>query len=126
MRLPLQLVSLIDNLRLSKPTHHLALDYETDAVIQESLRNELKSDVTVITVAHRLQTIMDSDKVVCVEIHHHPPPLLTLSQMVLDAGRLIEFDSPKELLRRPSLLRALVDESADREALYAMAEDKAV
>lgn len=39
-------------------------DYETDAVIQESLRHELKSDVTVITVAHRLQTIMDSDKVV--------------------------------------------------------------
>lgn len=40
-------------------------DYETDAIIQESLRNELKNDVTVITVAHRLQTIMDSDKVVC-------------------------------------------------------------
>jgi ABC-type multidrug transport system fused ATPase/permease subunit len=39
-------------------------DYETDAVIQESLRKELKSDVTVITVAHRLQTIMDSDKIV--------------------------------------------------------------
>ena len=43
----------------------IAVDYETDAVIQESLRKELKSDVTVITVAHRLQTIMDSDKVVC-------------------------------------------------------------
>lgn len=43
-------------------------DYETDAVIQESLRNELKSDVTVITVAHRLQTIMDSDKVVSVVV----------------------------------------------------------
>jgi ABC-type multidrug transport system fused ATPase/permease subunit len=42
----------------------LAIDYETDAVIQKSLRTELKSDVTVITVAHRLQTIMDSDKVV--------------------------------------------------------------
>ena len=39
-------------------------DYETDAVIQSSLRHELKSDVTVITVAHRLQTIMDSDKIV--------------------------------------------------------------
>ena len=33
-------------------------------MIQSSLRNELKSDVTVITVAHRLQTIMDSDKIV--------------------------------------------------------------
>lgn len=39
-------------------------DYETDAVIQSSLRNELKSDVIVIIVAHRLQTIMDSDKIV--------------------------------------------------------------
>jgi ABC-type multidrug transport system fused ATPase/permease subunit len=39
-------------------------DYETDAIIQSSLRTELKGDVTVITVAHRLQTIMDSDKIV--------------------------------------------------------------
>jgi hypothetical protein len=42
-------------------------------------------------------------------------------QMVLDAGRLVEFDSPKELLKRDGLLRALVDESADKDALYAMA-----
>ena len=39
-------------------------DYKTDAVIQTSLRAELKSDVTVLTVAHRLQTIMDSDRIV--------------------------------------------------------------
>lgn len=64
--------------------------------------------MTVITVAHRLQTIMDSDKV-----------------MVLDAGRLVEFDSPKVLLQKEgSLLRSLVDESSDKEALYAMAEGK--
>ena len=44
--------------------------------------------------------------------------------MVLDAGRLIEFDSPKKLLSRESLLRSLVDESADKEALYEMAEAK--
>ncbi|KIP03407.1 hypothetical protein PHLGIDRAFT_242940 [Phlebiopsis gigantea 11061_1 CR5-6] len=86
-----------------------AIDYETDTVIQSSLRTELKSDVTVITVAHRLQTIMDYDKI-----------------MVLDAGRLVEYDAPKALLRKEgSLLRALVDESADKDALYAMAEDKA-
>ncbi|PSR81762.1 hypothetical protein PHLCEN_2v6271 [Hermanssonia centrifuga] len=85
-----------------------AIDYETDAIIQSSLRSELKSDVTVITVAHRLQTIMDSDKI-----------------MVLDAGRLVEFDSPKVLLQnKDSFLRALVEESADKEALYFMAEGK--
>lgn len=33
-------------------------------MIQESLRHELGGDVTLITVAHRLQTIMDSDKIV--------------------------------------------------------------
>lgn len=37
-------------------------------MIQSSLRNELSSDVTVITVAHRLQTIMDYDKIVRVAI----------------------------------------------------------
>lgn len=46
--------------------------------------------------------------------------------MVLDAGRLVEFDTPKALLKKDgSLLRALVDESADKDALYAMAEAKA-
>ena len=45
-------------------------DYETDAVIQSSLRTELKSDVTVITVAHRLQTIMDYDKIVSPNADH--------------------------------------------------------
>ena len=39
-------------------------DYATDAVIQESLRQELDKGVTLLTVAHRLQTIMDSDKIV--------------------------------------------------------------
>ena len=39
--------------------------------------------------------------------------------MVLDAGRLVEFDSPKALLANgDSFLRALVEGSADRETLY--------
>jgi len=42
--------------------------------------------------------------------------------MVLDAGRLMEFDSPAILLRREgSLLKAMVDESMDRENLRHMA-----
>lgn len=47
-------------------------------------------------------------------------------QMVLDAGRLVEYDAPKALLEtKGSLLRALVDESADKDVLYAMANSKA-
>ncbi|EPS98690.1 hypothetical protein FOMPIDRAFT_1037403 [Fomitopsis schrenkii] len=80
-------------------------DYATDAVIQESLRQELDKGVTLLTVAHRLQTIMDSDRI-----------------MVLDAGRIAEFGKPSELLKNEQgLLYALVNESGDKEALYAMA-----
>ena len=40
------------------------VDHKTDSVIQSTLRNELGTDVTILTVAHRLQTIMDADKIV--------------------------------------------------------------
>ncbi|KAJ3985397.1 hypothetical protein F5890DRAFT_1510435 [Lentinula detonsa] len=80
--------------------------YRTDTIIQDSLRNELKGDITLITVAHRLQTIMDADKI-----------------MVLDAGRIVEFDSPKALLKmKDGKLRSLVDQSNDRGILYSMAD----
>ncbi|KAL4247270.1 ATP-binding cassette transporter C [Abortiporus biennis] len=86
-----------------------AIDYETDTVIQQSLRKELRKDVTLLTVAHRLQTIMDADKI-----------------MVLDAGRITEFGAPIELLQNPDgMLRALVDESGDREKLLDMAKSAA-
>ncbi|KAK7462805.1 hypothetical protein VKT23_020779 [Stygiomarasmius scandens] len=86
-----------------------AIDYKTDSVIQSSLRNELGKDVTLLIVAHRLQTIMDADKI-----------------MVLDAGSIVEFDSPKELLKMDhGRLRSLVEESADKEHLYAMAHGRA-
>ncbi|GLB42122.1 putative P-loop containing nucleoside triphosphate hydrolase protein [Lyophyllum shimeji] len=82
-----------------------AIDYKTDAIIQSSLRTQLGKDVTVITIAHRLQTIMDCDRI-----------------MVLDAGRIVEFDRPRILLQKEDgYLRALVDESGDRAALYAAA-----
>ena len=42
------------------------VDYATDSVIQESLRRELDKGVTLLTIAHRLQTIMDSDKIVSI------------------------------------------------------------
>jgi hypothetical protein len=52
-------------------------------------------------------------------------PQLTLLQMVLDGGKLVEFDSPAELLQRDgSLFRALVEESADKEQLYSLVQGK--
>ena len=80
-----------------------SIDYKTDTIIQSSLRKELGSDVTLLIVAHRLQTIMDASKI-----------------MVLDAGKIVEFDSPRKLLERDGLFKALVEESADRDALYSM------
>ena len=43
--------------------------------------------------------------------------------MVLDAGNMVEFDSPANLLKKSSgYLKSLVDESGDREGLYKLAE----
>ncbi|KAG9074954.1 hypothetical protein FRC06_010360 [Ceratobasidium sp. 370] len=85
-----------------------AIDYNTDAAIQHSIRTEL-NDMTLIIVAHRLQTICDADKI-----------------MVLEAGKIIEFDSPTALLQRDGgAFKSLVDESGDRDALYAMAKKQA-
>ncbi|KAF8803422.1 multidrug resistance-associated ABC transporter [Phlegmacium glaucopus] len=83
-----------------------AIDHKTDSIIQSTLRNELGTDVTVLTVAHRLQTIMDADKI-----------------MVLDSGKIIEFDSPQELLQKKGgAFKSMVDGSGDKRALYAMAD----
>lgn len=57
-----------------------AVDLETDDLIQKTIRTEFK-DCTVLTIAHRLNTILDSDKVI-----------------VLDRGQIIEFDTPTNLL----------------------------
>ena len=54
----------IYNADASGETATSAIDYETDTTIQRSLRSAVGADVTVLTIAHRLQTIMDADKVV--------------------------------------------------------------
>ena len=49
---------------LVRLTDDLYTDFATDSIIQSTLRRELGNDVTLLTIAHRLHTIMDSDKIV--------------------------------------------------------------
>ena len=57
-----------------------AVDLDTDDLIQATIRKEF-ADCTVLTIAHRLNTILDYDRI-----------------MVLDRGLIKEFDSPQSLL----------------------------
>lgn len=58
------------------------VDLNTDHLIQDVIRSKFK-DTTVITIAHRLDTIIDCDRVV-----------------VLDQGLVVEFDKPSSLLNK--------------------------
>ena len=57
------------------------VDFKTDRLIQDVIGSRFK-DSTVITIAHRLNTIMDYDKV-----------------LVMEQGRVVEFDKPEILLQ---------------------------
>ena len=59
-----------------------AVDLETDDLIQATIRNEFQTS-TIMTIAHRINTIMDSDRVV-----------------VMEDGNVLEFDSPQNLLMK--------------------------
>ncbi|CAG8959352.1 hypothetical protein HYFRA_00001250, partial [Hymenoscyphus fraxineus] len=77
-----------------------SIDYNTDSKIQETIR-ELTS--TIITIAHRLQTIVDYDKV-----------------LVLDKGHVVEFGHPHELLGKEgedAVFRGMCETSGDFEGL---------
>jgi ATP-binding cassette, subfamily C (CFTR/MRP), member 4 len=71
------------------------VDMLTDEMIQRVIREKFK-DVTVITVAHRLNTIADYDKI-----------------LVMDAGRIIEAGSPWELLQGNTVFSSMVARTGD-------------
>ncbi|CAK41631.1 uncharacterized protein An13g02320, partial [Aspergillus niger] len=79
-----------------------AIDKPTDAVIQKSIRAEFgHNDSTLLVIAHRISTIVDFDRV-----------------LVLDAGRAIEYGTPRELIaNRNGVFRSLVESSVERDEL---------
>ncbi|KAF7295535.1 ABC protein [Mycena indigotica] len=71
-----------------------SVDFETDNKIQRTIQTQF-SDRTLICIAHRLRTIISYDRI-----------------LVMDAGKIAEFDTPVQLFANEnSLFRALCDKS---------------
>lgn len=66
-----------------------SVDVTTDRLVQRVVREEF-AGATVISVAHRLETMLGFDRIA-----------------LLSDGKLVEFDSPQALLGRPSAFREL-------------------
>ncbi|XP_056392027.1 multidrug resistance-associated protein 1-like isoform X2 [Hyla sarda] len=70
-----------------------AVDLETDDLIQSTIRKEFQ-DCTVITIAHRLNTIMDYTRIV-----------------VFDKGEIVEIDTPSRLLESKGLFYSMAKDA---------------
>ncbi|KAJ3301064.1 hypothetical protein HDU76_005854, partial [Blyttiomyces sp. JEL0837] len=82
-----------------------SVDTETDSRIQDTIRKEL-THCTVLTIAHRLKTVMDYDRVI-----------------VLDHGKIIENGKPLDLIEKSSVkaFRKMCEESGEFDELLAIA-----
>ena len=58
------------------------VDYLTDRMIQDVIRKEM-AECTVLTIAHRLDTVLEYDRI-----------------MVVEKGEIVEFDQPDVLLQK--------------------------
>ncbi|XP_032733918.1 multidrug resistance-associated protein 1-like isoform X4 [Lontra canadensis] len=70
-----------------------SIDFETDTLVQTTIRKEF-SDCTILTIAHRLHSILDSDRV-----------------LVLDSGRITEFETPQNLICQKGLFFEMLTEA---------------
>ncbi|XP_017763434.1 PREDICTED: probable multidrug resistance-associated protein lethal(2)03659 isoform X2 [Eufriesea mexicana] len=69
------------------------VDQATDELIQRLIRTKFES-CTVLTIAHRLNTVMDSDRI-----------------LVMDAGNAVEFDAPHLLIQKNGYLMNMIKET---------------
>jgi ATP-binding cassette subfamily C (CFTR/MRP) protein 1 len=77
-----------------------SVDPETDRVLQDMLNGDVLKGRTVITIAHRLESVLGSDKV-----------------LVLENGRAAEFGTPRELMAKAGLFFDLLAEAGLHEQL---------
>ncbi|KAJ7402865.1 hypothetical protein BTVI_82723 [Pitangus sulphuratus] len=73
-----------------------SVDMEMDNFVQSTIKREFHN-CTVLTIAHRLHTVMDSERV-----------------LVLDAGKILEYDTPQNLLQRKGAFSEMVAEAGIR------------
>jgi ABC-type multidrug transport system fused ATPase/permease subunit len=77
-----------------------AVDKTTDALIQRSIRDGF-GDATLVVIAHRLSTIADFDRI-----------------LVLDEGRIVEYDTPRALFeKKDGVFRGMVETSGENDVL---------
>eukprot|EP00762_Andalucia_godoyi_P004436 ANDGO_08139.mRNA.1 ABC transporter C family member 3 len=79
-----------------------SVDGDTDALIQKTIRAEF-SNCTILTIAHRLNTIVDYDRVI-----------------VMDGGRIVETGMPGILLNMnpPGVFASMVSQTGDSSAAH--------
>ncbi|GBB94362.1 hypothetical protein RclHR1_02340019 [Rhizophagus clarus] len=84
-----------------------SVDFRTDYLIQTTIREEFK-DSTILTIAHRLRTVVDYDKI-----------------LVMDAGNIIEYDSPYILMQKPNgIFKGMCERSGEFNELFEIAKEK--
>ncbi|KAJ2661494.1 hypothetical protein IWW48_002361 [Coemansia sp. RSA 1200] len=82
-----------------------SVDFDTDERLQRTIRGYEFANSTILCIAHRLRTIIDYDRV-----------------LVLDKGKVAEFDTPKNLLqKRDGIFRGMCEKSGEIEHLLAIA-----
>ncbi|GFF56184.1 ATP-dependent bile acid permease [Aspergillus udagawae] len=79
-----------------------AVDTATDKVIQKSIRSDFgQGSTTMLVIAHRISTVADFDRI-----------------LVLDAGKVVEFASPRVLMQlKDGIFRRMVEEDGESEYL---------
>ncbi|ODV81047.1 uncharacterized protein CANTADRAFT_25320 [Suhomyces tanzawaensis NRRL Y-17324] len=83
-----------------------SIDYKSDSMIQSTIREEF-SNSTILTIAHRLRTIIDYDKI-----------------LVMDAGRVVEYENPYVLItNKESLFYSMCENSGELDSLIKLAKE---
>lgn len=86
-----------------------SIDYKSDAMIQQTIREEF-SNSTILTIAHRLRSIVDYDKI-----------------LVMDAGKVVEYDDPYVLIAdTTTLFYSMCENSGELETLTKIAKESFV